>query len=273
MLIKSNISLSESSQSFFDSLKGELGDEYTLEINTDNNLDDLDWKYWLKRAAKHDNVQAAFYDFKLDESHPLNISLYKSNKSNDEAINLHISKKGKHRALFLDRDGIINEDNGYVYKWDDFKVYPDVVELIQLAKNHQLKVIIVTNQSGIARNYYTIEDLNELHLKMNQWLEENNASVDGIFYCPFHPEGEVSQFKRTSMLRKPFPGMFLMANAQLDIDLENSIMVGDKNSDRINELEMMTFFIQGNYELSDKEATFSNLSELTEHIKSQNIFN
>lgn len=271
MLIEVNASLSESSRNFFNSLKGELDDQYTLAIEAENSFDDIDWKYWLKRASKHDCVHAHYYDHKLDESLPLNIILYKDKSK--EASKLHVSKLGKQRALFLDRDGIINHDNGYVFKWDDFKIYPDIVVLIQLAKESGLKVIIVTNQSGIARNYYTIEDLTELHLKMNQWLDENNATVDGIYYCPFHPKGEVTQFKRTSMLRKPFPGMFLMANAEMGIDLENSIMIGDKNSDRIDELEMRTLFIQGNYELSDKDSTFSNLKELTEYIKSQNIFN
>lgn len=270
MLVKVNTSLSKSSQDLFDSLKGELGDQYTLEINAGNNLENIDWKYWLKRASKQDCVHAHYYDHKLDESFPLNILLYKDKTK--EATKVHVSKQGQQRALFLDRDGIINHDNGYVFKWGDFKVYPKIIDLIKLAKESDLKVVIVTNQSGIARNYYTIEDLIELHLKMNQWLEENNAAVDGIYYCPFHPKGEVSQFKRKSMLRKPSPGMLLMANQELRIDLENSIMIGDKDSDHINELEMRTFFIQGNYELSDKDSTFSNLTDLIEYIKSQNIF-
>ncbi|HEY2583189.1 MAG TPA: HAD family hydrolase [Mucilaginibacter sp.] len=130
------------------------------------------------------------------------------------------------KALFLDRDGIINIDKGYVYKIEDF-VFTDFI--FELALQYQQKgylIIVITNQAGIARGYYTIEDFNVLTNWMIKKFHERGIYVTKVYFCPHHPD-----FTGVCRCRKPNTGMILDAKREFDIDLKKSILIGDKESD------------------------------------------
>jgi len=130
------------------------------------------------------------------------------------------------RALFLDRDGTINVDLGYSYKIDEFKFVVGAPELIKKYNELSYKIIVVTNQSGIARNIFSEIDMHKLHSHINSLLSKIHAHVDAFYFCPHHPD-----FTGECSCRKPKPGMLLQAAMDLDIDLSGSILIGDKDSD------------------------------------------
>ncbi len=134
------------------------------------------------------------------------------------------------RAVFLDRDGTINVEKEYLYRIDQFEFIAGVPQAIRLLNQAGFLVIVVTNQSGIARGYYTEEDVEQLHRHISRELERHNAHVDAWLYCPHHPDGRGS-YALSCDCRKPLPGMLREAARRYDIDLERSFMVGDKLAD------------------------------------------
>ena len=134
-------------------------------------------------------------------------------------------------ALFLDRDGVINLDHGYVFRIDEFEFIPGIFELVRAANNLGYKVIVVTNQAGIARGYYTEQEFNTLTEWMCKKFMEEGTKIDDVYFCPYHPEHGIGAYKRESECRKPNPGMLLQAAKDWDLDLKHSVMVGDKYSD------------------------------------------
>ena len=126
------------------------------------------------------------------------------------------------KAVFLDRDGTINIDNGYIDNADNFKLYPFAAQAIKEMNLMDFLVIVVTNQSGIARGYYTEEDLHKIHDKMIALLSDSGAKIDKIYYSPYHAEGEISPFNKFSNERKPGLGMFHKALNNFEIDIESS---------------------------------------------------
>lgn len=130
------------------------------------------------------------------------------------------------RALFLDRDGVVNIDHGYVGKIEDFEFVEGVLDLLYEAQKRGYLPIIVTNQSGIARGYYGLEDFEKLTEWMVKKMRDQGIEIDRshIFFCPHAPDEGCS-------CRKPMPGMFLEAAGRFDIDMKNSWMIGDKQSD------------------------------------------
>ena len=135
-------------------------------------------------------------------------------------------------ALFLDRDGVLNEDRGYVHRWEDFTWVPGAREAVAAFNRAGWIVVVVTNQSGIGRGYYTEEDMQALHARMNAGLAEGGARVDAIYFCPDHPEAPLERYRHPDPPgRKPNPGMILQALSEWPIDRERSSLVGDKVSD------------------------------------------
>ncbi len=129
-------------------------------------------------------------------------------------------------ALFLDRDGVINIEKNYLYKAEDFEFIEGVFDLCRYYIDKGFYIVVVTNQSGIARGYYSEEDFARLTQWMNECFLEHDIHVDGVYYCPHHPDisGECN-------CRKPKPGMLLKAAEDLNIDLEHSVLVGDSERD------------------------------------------
>ena len=137
------------------------------------------------------------------------------------------------KTIFLDRDGVINEDLGYVGHWKDFQFIDGSVKALQkLTKNH-FKIIIVTNQSGIARGYFTKGDFETLTKKFVEFCNQNQIEILNTFFCPHHIEGVVDSYSKHCNDRKPNPGMFIRAAKIYKINLKKAIMVGDKLTDVI----------------------------------------
>lgn len=135
-------------------------------------------------------------------------------------------------ALFLDRDGVLNEDPGYVYRWADFRWIPGAREAVAAFNAAGWWVFVVTNQSGIGRGYYNEADVAVLHGKMSESLAQIGGRIDAYYYCPDHPDAVSETYRHPDPPdRKPNPGMLLHAMAEHPVDLPRSIMVGDKDGD------------------------------------------
>ncbi len=134
-------------------------------------------------------------------------------------------------ALFLDRDGVLNEDRGYVYRREDFVWIEGASDCIRAFNDRGWWVFVVTNQSGIARGYYTESQMQDLHDWMCAELDAQGARIDRIYYAPHHPEGVVPGLRKASFDRKPKPGMLLSAMADFPVKREASFLIGDKAAD------------------------------------------
>lgn len=137
------------------------------------------------------------------------------------------------KALFLDRDGIINEDTKYLHKAEDVVFIDGIFELCRTAQQKGYILIVVTNQAGIARGYFTEKDVLTLHEWMKKQFAEKGIQIRAFYYSPYHPSGVIEQYKKDSDCRKPKPGLFIQAVKDHNIDINQSLMVGDKQSDRI----------------------------------------
>ena len=136
-------------------------------------------------------------------------------------------------ALFLDRDGVINKDLGYVHTKDKFILCQGIVEVIRYCNSIEIPVFIITNQAGIAKGFYTLEE----YLYFSNWIEEFlkklECRIKKTYFCPFHPNGIIKKNTKASECRKPNPGMLLKAEKDWNISLKNSIIIGDKITDII----------------------------------------
>ena len=135
-------------------------------------------------------------------------------------------------ALFLDRDGVLNVDQGYVHQWSDFRWIEGAREAVADFNRAGWLVIVVTNQSGVGRGYYTEDAVHALHAHMQSDLAEVGAHIDAFYHAPQHPEATDTAYRHPDPpLRKPNPGMILQALADWPIDPATSLLVGDKPSD------------------------------------------
>jgi D-glycero-D-manno-heptose 1,7-bisphosphate phosphatase len=137
----------------------------------------------------------------------------------------------KKPALFLDRDGVINVDHAYVHKKEDFHFIDGIFELVAAAKQADYLVVVVTNQAGIGRGLYSEREFHELMTWVGEQFVSRGGRIDAVYFCPYHPEHGIGEYRRESKNRKPAPGMLFQAASDLDINLAESIMVGDKSSD------------------------------------------
>lgn len=166
------------------------------------------------------------------------------------------------KALFLDRDGIINQDFGYVFSFDKFQIIPEILELIRYMRKRGYLIVVLTNQSGIERDYYRDYHVDSLHLEIDEFLMSQGISkIDAWYYCP----------SLTGEMRKPNPGMLLQAAKELGIDLSQSLMLGDKESDvLLNDLPRY-FLIKGKYPYQEKlkegVVVFNHHRECLEYFK------
>jgi len=130
------------------------------------------------------------------------------------------------KAVFLDRDGVVNVEKNYVYKIEDFEFMPGIFDLCKKYQQEGYLLFIITNQAGIVRGYYTEEQFLTLTDWMIKQFEERGILITKVYFCPHHPD-----FTGECECRKPNPGMILQAAKEFDIDLSESILVGDKESD------------------------------------------
>ncbi|MFH1625793.1 MAG: HAD family hydrolase [Pseudomonadota bacterium] len=134
-------------------------------------------------------------------------------------------------AVFMDRDGTVSEEVGYLSDPDGVNILPGAVDAIRLINKHRIKAVVVTNQSGVARGYFSEETVERIHRRLKELLKEQGAYLDGIYYCPHHGEYGPPEYRKKCNCRKPSPGMLEQASRELRIDLFRSYVVGDKISD------------------------------------------
>jgi D-glycero-D-manno-heptose 1,7-bisphosphate phosphatase len=176
------------------------------------------------------------------------------------------------KCIFLDRDGVINKDLGYVYKWDDFKFLPGVIEALKDLTYHEISIVIVTNQSGIARGFYTEQEFLTLNDCMLEYFKSEGIQILDVFYCPHLTSGIVPKYAVDCSCRKPKSGMFHLAFDKYNIDPFSSIMVGDKVSDIVaatNAGIHTSYFVGNRFEENtggESSFNFGSLIECVEHI-------
>lgn len=135
-------------------------------------------------------------------------------------------------ALFLDRDGVVNVDRGYVCRVEDFQFCRGIFNLTRTARRLGHAIVVVTNQSGIGRGYYSAADYERVTAHMRDRFEREGTPLDAVYYCPFHPDAVEERYRAADHpWRKPRPGMLLAARDDLSLDLASSTMVGDRWSD------------------------------------------
>lgn len=137
----------------------------------------------------------------------------------------------KPKAAFIDRDGVINEERNYVHRIEDFVLLPGVAQGLALLRDAGFRLIVVTNQAGIARGYYDQSAMDRLHDHLRDQLALQCVALDAIYFCPHHPSGSVKELAFECDCRKPAPGMLLQATKDFDLDLSASVLIGDKLSD------------------------------------------
>lgn len=141
--------------------------------------------------------------------------------------------ENKRKAIFFDRDGTLNVDIHYLHRPEDFIWTEDAPKAIKYANDHGYLVIVVTNQSGVARGYYPESDIVRVHDYMNAELKKIGAHLDALYYCPHHPEGALLQYTKQCSCRKPAPGMVNRACEDFAIDKSQSYFVGDSEKDML----------------------------------------
>lgn len=134
-------------------------------------------------------------------------------------------------AVFFDRDGVLNDDIGYLYRSEDFRWIQGAKEAVLHYNRQRYLVFVVTNQSGVARGYYGENDIHKLHQWMQEELAGIGAHVDAFYYCPHHPEGTMADYQQACSCRKPSPGLILQALIEWPVDRNRSFLIGDKLSD------------------------------------------
>ena len=146
----------------------------------------------------------------------------------------------KNKVVFLDRDGTINKNFGYVIDKDKFIFLKKAISAIKFLREKDYKVIVVTNQSVVARGYFTLKDVNELHRWVNLQLRKKNTKIDRFYVSTYHPK--FSKQKKNAYLRKPNPGMLIRAKKDFKIDFKKSFMIGDSNSDLLTAKKVNLLF-------------------------------
>jgi D,D-heptose 1,7-bisphosphate phosphatase len=195
-------------------------------LNRDH-LSDLQGKFSLEGDLLPRLARQGLLEARGHEGFFLDIGIPEAYQAAQELV----PEQGRRPALFLDRDGVINIDHGYVGSVDRFEWMPGAQKLIRHANDAGWYVFVVTNQAGVARGFYTEKDVQALHGWINQQLRGIGAIVDDFRYCPYHPEGAVEAYRGSHPWRKPEPGMLVNLLQHWPVDIDNSLLIGDQPSD------------------------------------------
>src|SRR5271168_2571834 len=170
------------------------------------------------------------------------------------------------RALFLDRDGVVNEEIGYLFRPEDVRFVPGIVALCRTAQRLNYRVIVVTNQAGIARGYYSEEDYQRLMQWMQTELAREGVGFDAVYHCPFHPEHGLGEYRREHEDRKPGTGMLRRGAREFGVSLEASVLVGDRCSDvaAANAAGLRQAFLIGGTEVGTCPGRYTAITALAE---------
>ena len=153
----------------------------------------------------------------------------------------------KRKALFIDRDGIINEDTGYPYKPEHIRFHDAIFPLLKIAQEKGYLLVVITNQAGIAKGKFTELDVEALHGWMADEFRKRGIVIERFYYCPHHPEAPVAQYRAACGCRKPMPGMVERAAREFGIDVSASLVIGDKTSDRIKLDKLRSVIVKSRY--------------------------
>jgi len=135
------------------------------------------------------------------------------------------------KAIFLDRDGTINYEKNYLGNIDGLRLFPNCAKAIKKANNALFKIVVISNQAGIARGYFTEKETEKINNEIIKRLKRNNAKIDGFYYCPHHYEKGIGKYKIKCSCRKPGIGLVLQAQKDFNINLEKSYFIGDRLTD------------------------------------------
>ena len=171
--------------------------------------------------------------------------------------------KNFNKCVFLDRDGVLNKDLGYLSSIKEFKIYPFTGKAIKLLNDQGYLVILITNQSGIGRGLITLEELNSIHGYLKKIIKKNKAIIDDIYFCPFHPTHGVGKYRKETQDRKPGSGMIKKAIKKWKIDNNTSFMIGDKKKDLLCAQGAGVKF----YYKSKKKNLYTQLKEIVKNKK------
>ena len=168
------------------------------------------------------------------------------NNGNLYGIPLYIPDANRkiNKALFLDRDGVLMEDVGYIGEVERVKIKKEFTDIVKYANKKNYITIVTTNQAGVSYNYYTNDDVKNVHNYLYQEYKKYDAIIDDFYYCPYHIKGNVEEYKLLSVLRKPEAAMHLTACKKYNIDLTSSFMIGDRDSDIIKIPFLKTLLIK-----------------------------
>lgn len=154
------------------------------------------------------------------------------------------------KCFFFDRDGVLIKNYGYVYENRKLKWLKGSINAIKFLNKKNIKVVVITNQSGIARGIFSENDLNVFHRFMKYQLLKKDARIDDFFYCPYHPKGKIKKYKKKSLLRKPNNGMLLNAMKKYKLKSNNCFMIGDEKKDYLSAKKTnINFEYKKNYSL------------------------
>lgn len=172
------------------------------------------------------------------------------------------------KAIFLDRDGILIEDVSYPHKLEDLHIKEDIIPHLKWAIDQGFLLVIVTNQAGIAKGKFKLEDYNKFQSKLTEELKYRGIEITRTYFCPYHIDGTVKPYNIESLDRKPEAGMFFKAEKELNIDLSQSFMIGDKFSDNINHSSLKCYILSSRYTI-DQNGTYNSFDEIFKEIKSE----
>ena len=229
-----------------------VGLDFNIENNDNNKFYSIDNDY---RIVKND-IENSLSGYSI-----LNETAYKNNKKiiiNEEIINkafeenllfgvpLYIPNQNKkiNKALFLDRDGILMEDLGYVGSIDRVKIKKEFVDIVKYAKEKCFITIVATNQAGVSYGYYGEEEVQKVHKYIYEEYKKRGALIDDFYYCPYHIKSENKKYNIVSTMRKPEAGMHLLASKKYNVDLSESFMIGDRDTDIIKIPYLKTLLIE-----------------------------
>lgn len=172
------------------------------------------------------------------------------------------------KAIFIDRDGTINVDKGYVYKPEDFELIPGVIEALKKLTDRGILIYIVTNQSGIARGYYTEKQFDILTEHMLSVFERESIKIEKVLYCPHHVNGKIPKYTKSCLCRKPGTKLIEDVMAENKFNIDEVVLIGDKNSDieAGGRLNMKTYLVKTGYGKDEEASTKANF--VTENLKS-----
>ena len=229
-----------------------VGLDFNIENNNNNKFYSIDNDY---RIVKND-IKNSLSGYSI-----LNETAYKNNKKiiiDEEIINkafeknllfgvpLYIPNQNKkiNKALFLDRDGILMEDLGYVGSIDRVKIKKEFVDIVKYAKEKCFITIVATNQAGVSYGYYGEEEVQKVHKYIYEEYKKLGALIDDFYYCPYHIKSENKKYNIVSTMRKPEAGMHLLASKKYNVDLSESFMIGDRDTDIIKIPYLKTLLIE-----------------------------